>query len=620
MTLRPYQVTARDHVFNAWSSGLSRLALVLPTGAGKTVIFSEIIRSFMENFPGLPVLVLAHRDELLQQAAEKIGHWVPGVPIGIVKGQLNQTHRPIIVASQQTLARAGRIERLPRMGLVVVDECHRTMGSSYLRVLQDLGCERPDGPLTLGVTATFTREDAKKLTDFYQAVPFALDLVELILSDPPYLVEPRFRRVLIEGLDLSGIPMSRLTSGRDLAATELAEAMERAGAPGVVAAAYRRHAGDRTGMVFTPTVDSAQHVADALNEIGISATMLSGRSTTRDRRSALERFNAGNLQVITNAALLGEGVDAPRTSCVVIARPTLSKTLFRQMVGRGLRLFPDKDDCLVLDVVGATGRNDLKTLNDVTDVVLHVAEDEGLAAAARRALPALPREPTHEGEGQVSGSLLAIDVDPWAIEQARGRKTNAAGEPMTDEELEEAARRRELEAAAAALEKELKLKRRYKHVPMRSGWHLYTNQGRPFIHLETASGQEGFIVVAEIGGERHAVGLQLEGVDRPLLKVCDHASDAMAYSVQMTLGIVEQAMERWMVDPDANWRRKPASDGALQLAERLTMGQVDFEEYHYKGQVSDFITWALWHRKVDAFADNLTYLANSSATMSSATA
>lgn len=615
MTLRPYQVTARDNCFHAWGAGLSRLALVLPTGAGKTVIFSEIIRMFRANFPGLPVLVLAHRDELLQQAKAKIEHWVPGVPVGIVKAGQNQVNREIIVASVQTLAR-GRAERMPRFGLVIVDECHRTMGPSYLKVLEVLGCRHPEGPLTLGVTATFTREDAKKLTDFYEAVPFSLDIMDLILNDPPYLVEPRFRRVLIEGLDLSGIPMSRLTQGRDLAATELAEAMERAGAPGVVAAAYRRHAADRAGMVFTPTVDSAQHVADALNEIGIVSVMLSGRSSLRDRRSAMERFARGELQVITNAALLGEGVDLPRTSCVVVARPTLSKTLFRQMIGRGLRLHPGKTDCLVLDVVGATGRNDLKTLNDVTDVVVHVAEGEGLGEAVRRQLPpALPPGPTLDGEGQVSGSLLAIDVDPWAIEQARGRPKNAAGEPLTDEQIAEELARREAERLAAEEAKQLRLKRRYKHVPMRSGWFLVTNAGHHFIRLETVAGQEGFVVVSRTPDGRHIVGLQLTDVTAFEPRTFEHASDAMTYAVETVLGIVEEAMERFKVDPDASWRRKAASDNAIAYAESLCGGTIDFEEYHYRGQVSDVIEWGLWHRKVDQFAERLVMLANSGATM-----
>lgn len=629
MTLRPYQHTARDNTFRDWAAGLRRLALVLPTGAGKTVIFSEIIREFLVRFPGHPVLVLAHRDELLQQAKAKIEHWVPGIQVGIVKAGQNQVYAPIVVASVQTLAR-GRVARLRQPGLVIVDECHRTMGPSYIKVLDELGCRRNDGPLTLGVTATFTREDSKRLTDFYQAVPFALDLVELILPDPvtgeAYLCPPKFRRVLIEGLDLSGVPMSRLTSGRDLAATELAEAMDRAGAPGVVAAAYRRHAADRSGMVFTPTVDSAADVADAFNEIGISAAMLSGKSTMKDRRRILERYNRGDIQVITNAALLGEGVDAPITSCVVVARPTLSKTLFRQMVGRGLRLYPGKTDCLVLDVVGATGRNDLKTLNDITDLAVDVHEDEDLASAARRVLPAEPRISTLDGEGQVSGSLLAVEVDPWALERGRGRAKNAAGEPLTDEELAALREAKDLERIQKEEEAERRKRRRYKHIPMRTGWFLVTNRERHFIQFETLAGQKGFIVVVALPGGKenwvgdvvspgYAVGLKLDDVDDTVLTVKEHAADAMSAAVTATLMLVQNAVERHKVDPDASWRRTQAGEGQIELAESFTRGAVDFDEYHYKGQVSDFITWGMWHRRVDNFADQVVQMTTSSATL-----
>lgn len=619
-TLRPYQATAIERTFAEWGAGLRRLALVLPTGAGKTVVFSEVIREFRAR-TGLPVLVLAHREELLAQAKEKINIWAPDLRVGIVKASQNQITAPVIVASQQTLIRESRVARLPKFGLVIVDECHRSMGTSYLKLLERLGCLEPDGPLVLGVTATFAREDAKKLTDLYQSVPFALDIMDLIMADPPYLTAPRFKRVLIEGLDLSGIPMSRLQGGKDLAAGELGEAMDRAGAPGVVAAAYRRHAADRSGIVFTPTVDSAEHVAVELLNVGISAAMLCGTTPAVERKRVMAEYNAGKIQVVCNAALLGEGVDAPITSCVVIARPTMSKTLFRQMVGRGLRLFPGKSDCLVLDVVGATGRNDLKTLNDVTDFQVDIREDETLDEAAARTVAAQgERAPTHEGDGMVSGSLLAVDIDPWEIERNRGRKKNSAGEPLTDEELERLEMERAEAAVAAEVAKELKLKRRYKHVPMRSGWFLRTTRDRWFIHLKTATDQEGFVVVTELPDGRHAVGLSVEGLDVAAVgegEVFRDESAATRYAIALTLGIAEDAMERFQVDPDAHWRRKSASRGQIEFAENL-VGEVDFEEYHYSGQVSDFITWGLWHRKVDNFADSITTEASSSATLTSA--
>lgn len=622
MQLRDYQVAAIDATFEAWESGLQRVAIVLPTGAGKTVTFSHIIREHLRKQGG-KVLMLAHRGELLSQAANHIAEVAPDLRVGVVKAAQNQVHADVIVASQQTLQRRARRELLPPVGLVIVDETHRSMGESYQKVLEALGCLDPDGPRTLGVTATFTREDSRRLTDFFQAVPFSLDILELI--DRGYLVPPKFKRVLIEGLDLSGVPVRRLEGGKDLAVGELDAAMERAGAPGVVAAAYHAHARDRSGLIFCPTVSSAEHVAEALREWGITSEALSGATPEGQRRDILARYQRGELQTVTNCAVLGEGFDAPITDCIVIARPTCSKILFRQQVGRGLRLHPGKTDCLVLDVVGATGRNDLKTLNDITDIQIDVDEGETVDVAAKRAL-GVPREEAI-GEAFISGSLAAIDLDPWAVEWARGRKRKADGAVMTDEEIAEEERQRELERQQQVEEKERRQRRRYKHVPMRSGWFLRTTGNRYFIPLDTHAGQKGFVVVGAYGlGEPgqngvfpdscHAVALWLEGTTSRILKVFDSDADAATYALNFVLRLIETAMERYVVDPDARWRRKQASQASIDFADRLVTG-FDWDEWHYQGQVSDCITWGKWHRNVDTFADSLAKEVKASARMTS---
>lgn len=263
-------------------------------------------------------------------------------------------------------------------------------------------------------------------------------------------------------------------------------------------------------------------------------------------------------------------------------------------------MHPGKDDCLVLDVVGATGRNDLKTLNDITDHQLEIHEDERLDQAAKRTYG--ERE-VMAGEAFISGSLEAIDIDPWAVELMRGRPRNAQGRPMTDEELAEEERLREEERAAKEVEKERREKRRYKHVPMRSGWFLRTPRNRFFIPLDTAAGQKGFIVVLEAGNGHH-VALWLQGTTSQLLRSCDGEAPACRFALAFTLGLVEQAMERYVVDPDARWRRKPASESQIRYAKTLVQG-VDFDEYHYSGQVSDVINWGRLHRNVDTFADSI---------------
>jgi superfamily II DNA or RNA helicase len=325
MTVRPYQVTAVERAMAKLTvNGEQRTALVLATGAGKTVIFSEFIRQWRRAHPGKPILVLAHRSELLSQAAEKIRLWAPGLRVGLVQAGTNQVWADVIVASQQTLQRAERLERLPtfdRDSLVVVDECHRSMSESYQKVLMALGATDPDGPRVLGVTATFTREDAKRLTDFYQSVAFSMDILDLIgTPDTPaaerYLVSPKFRRVLVEGLDLTAVHSSRLAGGKDLAAGELDQVMERAGAPGVVAAAYRLHAADRQGLVFTPTVHSAGQVCEALRAEGISSEVLSGelRGAHRGLRRAEHQLHPDRPADAVQDPVPADGGPGPATS------------------------------------------------------------------------------------------------------------------------------------------------------------------------------------------------------------------------------------------------------------------------------------------------------------------
>lgn len=594
MSLRPYQDTAVTSALSRFLQfGEQRTALVLATGAGKTVIFAEFIRRWRELHPDQPVLVLAHRSELLQQAAEKIRLWAPGLRVGLVQAGVNQVWADVLVASQQTLSRSSRLAKIPDVSLVVVDECHRSMGPSYQRVLEELGTMRGDGPRVLGVTATFTREDSKRLTEYYQSVAFSMDILDLI--DGGYLVPPRFRRVLVEGLDLTAVKSSRLEGGKDLAAGDLDIAMEKAGAPGVVAAAYRIHASDRQGLVFTPTVHSAGLVCDALRGEGISSEVLSGSTPTGQRREILRRYQAGQLQTVVNCAVLTEGFDAPATGCILIARPTMSKILFRQMVGRALRPAAGKSDALILDVVGATGRNDLRTLNDVTDSAVDIHEDELLTDAVERVKREAVERTELQGDALVSGSLATTEYDPWdaerkakltkrelAAEEGRGDK-----EPLNwDEELPE------------PKEKEPP-RRRYAHVEFRSGWFLRTQRaGHWFIPLEPSRQQKGFTAVVPTSAG-HTVVLSLPGVNwRQHVTTLATPEEAAQLALDLTLGLVTDAMQRGQIDPDARWRRRKATQAQLSLLEKMQLG----DDIDYSGQAADLITVAKLSNAVENFA------------------
>lgn len=566
--LRPYQEDAIGAVFKRFADGQRRTAVVAATGAGKTVILAELIRRHRESDPR-PVLVLAHRAELLNQAANKLRDAMPGTRVGYVAAGRNHVSAPVIVSSVQTLSRANRRARLPDFGLVVVDECHRSVSPSYLKVLADLGCLAPDGPLTAGFTATFTREDSARLTDFWQSVAYSIDILDLI--DQDFLVAPRFLRVMVEGLDLSTVATSRAGGTTDLASTELAAAMDAAGAPGVVAAAYRRHAADRQGIVFTPSVASAETVAQALRDVGITSEALAGSTPPGKRADILRRYSSGALQTVVNCAILGEGFDAPATSCVVIARPTLSKILFRQQVGRALRPHPGKTDALILDLVGSTGRNNLATLDDVTNAPVHVEEGETLDHAAKRAAT-VRAEVT--GDAAVSGSLESIMVDPWEAER-RAKLTKAE---------------RKAEDAGDAPEPEPKApeeRRRYRHVAHRDGWYLQSQGGRWFIPLTSETKRQRGVVAIVPMGAVYQVVATMDGAGIHAAGLFETTADAASRGLELALALLPSGVDRSLSDPDARWRRKKASDGQLRL---LSNSGVDPEEVIYSGQVSDYLS------------------------------
>lgn len=362
--LRDYQEAAISATRRRWSEGVRRPAVVLPTGAGKTIVFAHIVTEMREL--GVKSIVLAHRDELIQQAAKKLRGEAPDLRIGIWKARQREWRgRDAVVASVASLKTAEARAELARFGarLVIVDECHHATANTYMNALRDFGCFADggleNGAAALGVTATLGRADRVALGQVWEEVVYQRSILDMIREG--YLVNMRGLRVRIDGLDLSRV---KRVAG-DFQDRALAEAMHDALAPKAIARAYREHAIDRQGIVFAPSVDMAYELAEAFNAEGISAAGLDGTTPTEERREILARSARGELQVITNCGVLTEGFDAPHISCVVIARPTSSGPLYVQMVGRGSRLHPGKRDCLVMDVVGVTGKHKLTNMVDL---------------------------------------------------------------------------------------------------------------------------------------------------------------------------------------------------------------------------------------------------------------
>ena len=363
--MRPYQREAIDAVTAAWAEGIRRPAIVLATGLGKTCIFSQLASEFIAR-ENRRVLILVHRDELADQAMSKVAGIAPDLSVGKVKASYNEVRADVVVASVQTLSRPKRLADLLAchrstgpIGLVIQDEVHHGAAPSFQKIYDAFGCGAEGGALFLGVTATLARGDGVGLGAVVDEVVYERSIAWGIKNK--FLSPVRGVAVRAPELDLSGVKSSR----GDYQVNELGQALTESGALDVIPKAYTEHASDRPGVVFSPTVSTAEYTAEILRDAGISSAVISGETPRDDRLRIFEDYRTGRVQVLSNCMVLTEGFDAPHTSCIVVARPTQSNPLYIQMVGRGTRTYPGKTDCLVLDVVGAGATNKLKTLVDL---------------------------------------------------------------------------------------------------------------------------------------------------------------------------------------------------------------------------------------------------------------
>jgi len=342
--LRPYQEEAIDAVIAARRAGIKRMVVCLPTGAGKTVIFSQLARMARKQ-----VLVLAHREELLGQAKDKLERALEGASVvSLERGSERATaDAKVLVASIRSLheERLAKLLEGRDFGLVIYDECHHAAADDNLRILRQLGAFDPSWEGTLlGFTATTARGDGKGLDAVFERIVYSKTLPDLI--DEGYLAHLKGFRINTAA-DLTRIS----SSGADLPEQELAEAVDIQERNALVARSIQELARDRRTIAFCVTVNHARNLSRALNAIGVPAGVVHGAMAAADRANALAEFRAGRTQVIANVAVLTEGFDDPGVSCIAMARPTRSEGLYAQCIGRGTRLAEGKQDCLILDFV-----------------------------------------------------------------------------------------------------------------------------------------------------------------------------------------------------------------------------------------------------------------------------
>lgn len=344
MTLRPYQEEALQAIEDQWQDGVKRTLLVLPTGCGKTIVFAKVIENRVRS--GERVLVLAHRGELLDQAADKLEK-ATGLGCATEKAEescLGSWFR-VVVGSVQSLMRPKRLEQFPPdyFHTIVVDEAHHVLADSYQRVLQAFGDAK-----VLGVTATPDRSDMRNLGAFFESLAYEYTLPRAIKEG--YLSPIKALTIPLR-MDLTGVGVQ---SG-DFKASDLGTALD----PYLhqIADEMAKNCLGRKTVVFLPLIKTSRKFRDILASKGFCAAEVNGDS--EDRAEILEAFDRGDYDVLCNSMLLTEGWDCPSVDCIVVLRPTKIRSLYCQMVGRGTRLFPGKDHLLLLDFLWHTERHEL---------------------------------------------------------------------------------------------------------------------------------------------------------------------------------------------------------------------------------------------------------------------
>ena len=344
MELRPYQAEAKAAVFEQWDKGAFKTLLVLPTGCGKTIVFAKVAEDCVRQ--GYRVLILAHRGELLEQAADKIKK---STNLGCATEKAEQTCLGswfrITVGSVQSMQREKRLSQFSEdyFNVINIDEAHHCISDGYQKVLQHFPSAK-----VLGVTATPDRGDMRNLGEFFESLAYEYTLPKAIREG--YLSPIKAMTIPLQ-LDLSGVSIQ---SG-DFKAGDIATALD----PYLhqIADEMMKYCRDRKTVVFLPLVKTSQKFKEILNEKGFKAAEVNGES--KDRAEVLEAFDKGEYNVLCNSMLLTEGWDCPSVDCVIVLRPTKVRSLYSQMVGRGTRLCEGKSHLLLLDFLWHTERHEL---------------------------------------------------------------------------------------------------------------------------------------------------------------------------------------------------------------------------------------------------------------------
>lgn len=427
--LREYQSSAIAAIENGVADGQLRGVVALATGLGKTVTAANVIKRRIHLGRAL---FTAPLDAVVTQSAASIQAELENVNVGIVKAGLNEVNSRVAVASLQTLAREKRIDQLAasiqthgEFKTIIIDECHLHL-DAYRKVIDRLASA---DTLVAGLSATPYRGDGRGLNEVFETVYAEMDIVAGIKQG--YLVEPDALQFTLKGADFSGVHVRK----GDLEATELEDVMKSANFAEQITKHWSEHAIDKRTVIFLPKVTMAYELAEYMKAGGIRAEALDGGTNKGDRREIFKRYESGETQVLCNVLVLSTGWDSPITECLVMARPTKSKALYVQALGRGLRTLPRiidgidsveerltaiassaKPNCLVMDMIGVTGKHKLVTMVDLIGVK---------ERKERRKLTELVEDAEKEKEAEEQRLLFEAELEARRVKLIEDQKAEA---------------------------------------------------------------------------------------------------------------------------------------------------------------------------------------------------
>ncbi|KAH6607423.1 hypothetical protein Trco_003736 [Trichoderma cornu-damae] len=415
LKLRDYQQECIKSVILSLKRGHKRVGISLATGSGKTVIFTQLIDKVRDRVKDADqTLILAHRRELVEQAAKHCQLAYPDKRIEIEMGSLHASGTAdITIASIQSLTSRNRLDKFDRskFKLVLVDEAHHIVAPGYLRALKHFGLDekRHDSPALIGVSATFSRFDGVKLGAAIDEIVYHKDYVDMI-SDK-WLSDVVFTTVE------SSANLSKVKSGAfgDFQTGELSKAVNTDTINDITVRSWMAKAPDRKStLVFCVDLAHVSGLTSKFRQHGFDARYVTGDTHKVERSAILESFKRREFPVLVNCGVFTEGTDIPNIDCILLGRPTRSRNLLVQMIGRGMRLHPDKKDCHIIDMVSSleTGIVTTPTLFglDPNELVEKASVDDMGKIKDRKAAEAEAEQQQQQQQGSPSGS--SSDASP----------------------------------------------------------------------------------------------------------------------------------------------------------------------------------------------------------------